>query len=699
MKQKSDLKSAPTESWNSMTRAGLTLWLALAVAASGAGQTPDKRGALAYQGLAAYKRLSLQELMNLDVTSVAKAPQAYGEAPAAIQVVTGEEIEQSGASSIPEALRLADNLEVAQENAHDWAISARGFNANLANKLLVLIDGREVYTPLYGGVEWNAQDYLLQDIDRIEVISGPGGTLWGADAVNGVINITTKSAKDTQGLYMEAGGGSELQDFTGVRYGGTLASNVYFRIYGKYFDRNSEVFSNGNNAADSWGMGQGGFRIDSEASAQNHLTLQGDFYSQGEDDGSIGNEKSSGGNVLGRLSHTFSSDSDMSLQLYYDRTFLSQPFSASPAAPPYYTGFSAASLIDELDTYDLDFQHRIHLGERDNVVWGLGYRFTHEVDEDLSVVRFSPPVLNQNLYSGFVQDQIMLHEKLFLTIGSKLEHNDYTGLEAEPSGRLQWNITDKQMVWAAVSRAVRTPSRYDEDLEVVSGLVNPPHPYQFPTDYLKGGSDFISETEIAYELGYRAQLGARASGSISAFYNDYNDLRSVSSTPTTATYIYPYPDIFQNNLEGDTYGFEASANYQVLDGWRLHGGYDLLKEDIHAKPGSKDVDGALNETADPQQQFSLRSSIDLLRDVELDTMFRWVDKLTIDSSPTGGPIAGTVPSYCEMDARIGSRVSKHLELSLVGQNLLHERHVEYGFPSASREEIGRSVFVKVSYRW
>jgi iron complex outermembrane receptor protein len=293
----------------------------------------------------------------------------------------------------------------------------------------------------------------------------------------------------------------------------------------------------------------------------------------------------------------------------------------------------------------------------------------------------------------------MLHENVFVTIGSKLEHNAYTGFELEPSARLQWNITDKQMVWAAASRAVRTPSRYDEDLEVVSGLVNPPHPYQFPTVYLAGDSDFISETVIASELGYRAEFGTKASASISTYYNDYSDLRSVSPTPTTATYIYPYPDFFQNNLEGDTYGFEASANYQILDGWRLHGGYDLLKEDIHVKPGSVDVDGALNETADPQQQFSLRSSMDLLRNVELDTMFRWVDKLTIDNGPTGGPIAGTVPSYCEMDARIGWRVTKHLDLSLVGQNLLHNHHVEYGFPNSTQEAIERTVYAKVSYHW
>jgi iron complex outermembrane recepter protein len=642
--------------------------------------------------------MTLEQLMNLDVTSVAKEPEPYGEAAAALQVVTGDDIRRSGASSIPEALRLADNLEVAQINSHDWAISARGFNADLADKLLVLIDGRAVYTPLYGGVLWNVQDYLLEDIDRIEVISGPGGTLWGANAVNGVINITTKSAQDTQGLYLEAGGGTELQDFTGLRYGGTLASNVFFRMYAKYSDRDNELFTNGNNAQDSWSMGQGGFRIDAQPSSQNPVTLQGDFYSGAEDMGAVGSEKMAGGNLLGRWSHTFSDDADMSLQFYYDRTHLSVPYPAYAPATDF-SGFPAGALTDDLGTYDLNFQHRFPWGERQKLTWGLGYRFTHEVDEDVSIVRFSPPVLNQNLFSGFLQDQIMLHQKVFLTLGSKLEHNDYTGFEVEPSGRLQWNITPKQMVWAAVSRAVRTPSRYDRDLEVLSGLEGVPAPYRLPATFLSGNPDFESETLIAYELGYRAQLGSRVSGSVSTFYNDYSNLRSISSTPTSKYYPLALPDVFENNLEGDTYGFELSGNYQVFDNWRLHAGYDLLKEDIHVKPGQVDFDDGHYETADPQQQFSIRSSMNLTRDIDFDLTLRWVDELHLVQSPTDGPALGTVPSYAELNARIGWRVSKHVEVALVGQNLLHDHHIEYGFPSATQEEIVRSVYGKVTYRW
>lgn len=647
-----------------------------------------------------YKAMSLAQLMDQDVTSVSKEPEPYLQAPAAIDVITSDEIRRSGASSLPEALRLADNLDIAQQNASNWAISSRGFNANLANKLLVLIDGRAVYTPLYGGVLWNVQDTVLEDIDRVEVISGPGGTLWGANAVNGVINVTTKSAKDTQGLYLEeAGGGTRLRDQTEVRYGTTAAPGVYMRVYGQYTDHGPEVLPSGAGAADSWNMARGGFRVDSEAVPQTALTLQGDIYDGSEYLGAVGVARQSGGNLLGRWSHSASDGSNMTLQLYYDRTHLSQPFAASPANPPYYSGFPAAALTDNLDTYDVDFQDHLQRGGRQELVWGLGYRFTHEVDNDLSVVRFSPPILNLNLYSGFVQDEIALCENLRLTLGTKLEHNDYTGFELEPSARLQWNLTPRQTLWAAVSRAVRTPSRYDRALEVPTGLVHPPGLYQFPADYLKGSANFTSETVIAYELGYRAQIGEKVSASVSAFYNSYNNLRSTTATPTTALYIFPYPVYFQNNLEGETHGIELSSTYQALPWWRFHAGYDLLEENIHARSGRTDATGGLNETADPRHQFSLRSDVDLLKTVELDAALRWVGALTVNSGPTSGPVAGTVPSYYELDARVAWHPTDRLELSLIGQNLLHDHHQEYGFPGPTTEEIARSVYGKLAWRY
>jgi iron complex outermembrane recepter protein len=643
------------------------------------------------------KRMSLEQLMNVEVTSVSKQPQKLLRAAASIQVITSEDIRRSGATTLPEALRLADNLEVAQINAHDWAISARGFDTNLADKLLVLIDGRAVYTPLYGGVLWSVQDYPLADIDRIEVISGPGGTLWGANAVNGVINIITKSAQDTQGLYVSSAAGNELQQQSVLRYGGELAPEVYWRVYGKYTDYGDDVTSTRADAGDAWHMARTGFRVDDGAFPQSELTLQGDFYDGTVGTGPAGGEELSGGNVLGRWTHTMSTGSSTSVQAYYDHTYLAQPYGASPAAPPYYTGFPASDLTDDLDTSDVQFQYHFDWRSRHQVVWGLEYRATHEVDLDENIVRFLPPVLNQNLYSGFLQDEVSLARTVALTVGSKLEHNDDTGYEVEPNVRLQWNLAPAQLLWAAVSRAVRTPSRYDRNLEVPTGLTNAPAPFQFPTAYLSGSSDFVSEKLIAYEAGYRAALGPRLTGSISAFYNDYDDLRSTSATPTSFFYPYPYPIYFQNNLEGETHGLELTLSYQVLDWWRLHAGYDLLLEDIHVAPGEVDATDATNETADPRHQASLRSSMDLPRNLTLDASLRWVDAFDINDGPTAGPIVGIVPSYFELGVRLGWHVTERLELSLVGSNLLHPYHVEYGFPSSSRDEIARSVFAEVSW--
>jgi iron complex outermembrane receptor protein len=626
------------------------------------------------EGPNAYKSLTLEQLMDLDVTSVARQPEPYGQAPAAIVVITGDDIARSGASSIPEALRLADNLEVAQKNSSGWAISARGFNTDLANKLLVMIDGRTVYTPLFSGVFWNAQDYILEDIDRIEVVSGPGGTLWGANAVNGVINITTKSAKDTQGFLFETGGGSWLEDFAEVRYGGAINSNVFYRVYGKYFDKGDEVFSNGKNAPDSWRMAQGGFRIDATASDQDNLTVQGDIYGSQDNmvttTGPAGQGEWNGGNLLGRWTHTISEDSDTSLQLYYDRTKLMEA-----------TGLpNDDTVTDDLDTYDVDFQHRFKLGNLNNIVWGLGYRFTHDQVGESREIAFDPSTLDQNLFSGFLQDEIMLRANLFLTLGSKIEHNDYTGVEFEPSGRLQWNVTPNQTIWGAVSRAVRTPSRIDHDLREPNDA----------TPILEGGSDFQSETVIAYELGYRAQLSEKVSGSLSLFYNDYDDVRSLSFTPGTII-----PLFFANNLEGHTYGVELSASYQLLSWWRLHAGYDYLQECLHVKPGQVDLNHALNETADPKNQFQIRSSMDLPGNTAFDTALRWVDTLHNNN----GPVVGTVPSYFELNARFAWQATKNVELSIVGENLLHDYHTEYGFPNSSQEAIERSVYAKVSYHW
>jgi len=631
------------------------------------------------------KHLSVEELMDLQVTSVARHPEKLVQAASAIQVITQEDIRRSGVTSIAEALRLADNLEVAQKNSHDWAISARGFNTALGNKLLVMIDGRTVYTPLYSGVFWDVQDYLLEDIDRIEVISGPGGTLWGANAVNGVINIITKSAADAQGAYAEAGGGNQFEGFGGVRYGGTLSQNTAFRVYGKYFERGDEVFTNGMPAPDAWRQGQGGFRLDSQSSPRDTLSFHGDFYDGHEGVDTGGAAQTSGGNVVGHWTHIFSDQSDLNLQSYYDRTHL---VDAIPALLLGTLDVPAGNLQDDLTTFDTDFQHRFALGESNRIVWGLGYRFTHDVVRNAPSVGFLPAVLDQDLFSAFVQDEISFGHAWSAIIGSKLEHNDYTGFVAEPNVRLEWGFAPDQTLWSAISRAARTPSRIDHDLR------EPSRPALFPglppLFLLEGGSDFGNEYVTAYELGYRGGLSSQLTGSISTFYNVYDDVRSTSITPLTVVPLY-----FANNLEGHTYGVELSGTYQVLENWSLHAGYDLLEENLHVKPGQFDLSDAMNETADPKHQASIRSSMNLPWRVELDAALRWVDALRTNRGPT----PGTIPSYFEMNIRLAWHTWKGLELSVAAQNLLHDHHTEYGFPSPTRVEIQRSVYGKLAWHY
>jgi iron complex outermembrane recepter protein len=640
------------------------------------------RGALAQSTDATtsnLKSLSLDQLMDVEVTSVSRHPEKLLQTASAIQVITREDIRRSGATSIPEALRLADNLEVAQKNSHDWAISARGFNTALANKLLVMIDGRTVYTPLFSGVFWDVQDYPLEDIERIEVISGPGGTLWGANAVNGVINIITRKASDTQGAYVEGGGGNQLQEFGGVRYGDSVGDATQFRVYGKYSDYGDESIADGSPAQDSWHQAQGGFRMDSVLSPQDNLSVHGDIRDGRENEEADNTERTGGGNLVGQWTHQSDGGSQLSLQSYYDRTHLVDPIAEEtlgdiPIAPP---GF----LKDDLTTWDVDFQDQLQTGSVHHLIWGMGYRFTHDVVQNGAGLGFFPATLNQALYSAFLQDEIPLQSDLALTVGSKIEHNDYTGFQYEPNLRLAWSGWQNQSVWGAVSRAVRDPSRIDTDLKEAA----PPL-----LVILEGAGDFKSEEVIAYEAGYRAQLDGRTSITLSTYFNDYNDVRSTSYTPATLL-----PFFFQNNLEGHTAGAELSGTYQVLDNWSLHLGYDLLKEHLHVKPGQFDLDDALNETSDPQQQVALRSSATLFGNLEFDNAVRWVDELVTNNGST----VGIVPSYFGLDSRLAWHTSGGIELSLVGQNLLQPRHVEYGYPSPLREQIDRSVYAKVAWRF
>ncbi len=610
----------------------------------------------------ALKKMSLEQLMDVEITSVSRRPEKLFEAASAIQVITDEDIRRSGAMRLPEALHLASNLEVAQIDSRQWAISARGFNSTTADKMLVMIDGRTIYTPLYAGVFWDVQDTLLEDIDRIEVISGPGAALWGANAVNGVINITTKNAKDTPGLLLLGGGGTELRGFGGVRYGGQLAPDVHYRVYGKYFDRDSTTFPSGQEGINNWHMGQGGFRVDWDASEANLVTLQGDYY-----DGSIRQPGASdiavsGGNVIGRWSHTFSKDSDIKLQLYYDQTHRIIP----------------GTFGEDLDTYDIDFQHRLPVGEWNDVIWGLGYRFIRDDVTNYPVLAFLPAGVSRQWFSGFVQDGIALvKNRLQLTLGMKIEHNDYTGFEFQPSTRLAWLASKEQTMWVAVSRAVRAPSRIDREFYA---------PRDPPFILLQGGPNFVSEELVAYEAGYRIQPQPRLSLSAAAFFNDYDNLRSSERlNPST-----PFPFVLGNGLKGHSLGAEVTADYRVTDSWRVKAGYTQVHVHIRPKPGSTDTTFGSTESNDPEHQFFLRSSLDLPGHFEFDPAFRYVAGL---ANPNQG-----VPSYGELDVRLAWHAKPGLELSVVGQNLLHRHHAEFG-AIATRQEIERGVYGKVLWRY
>lgn len=598
------------------------------------------------------KKLSLEELMNIEVISVSLSPEKLTEVASAIQVITYEDIRRSSATRLPEVLRLATNLQVSQVNSHDWAITARGFNGLpqaggiLANKLLVMIDGRVIYNPLFGGVYWDIQNTLLEDIDRIEVVSGPGGTLWGANAVNGVINITTKSAKETQGLYIAETGGSLLQSHDRVRYGFKISPNLFCRIYGQHFNQRNTFLQNGNSSMDAWNFSQGGFRMDYESSSKNKMTLQGDLYGGVEND-SIKHTLTNGQNIVGNFTHFFSDKSNFKVITYYDRTWRITPNSKTP--------FSY-----ELNTYQIDIQQRFSFGNRQSILLGGTFRLR----KDKTLSSFVPLSKNMPLYSAFIQDEITLIPKILkLTVGNKFLYNVFTKYEVQPSARIGWSPKEGNTIWASVSRAVRIPTRFDADITV--------------TEY-----KFKAEKVIAYELGYRVRPMNRLSLSFAAYYNHYDDLRSLDSSTNPK-----FPIILANSQKAESWGFEFSGNFQVTNWWRIRGGYTYFDRSIWTtNPETLPVSEEF-ESIDPNNQFLIQSIIDLPKNIQLDLIRRYVGELA------AGTITPKTPSYYSLDVRI-AWLYKSFEISCVGQNLLVNEHYEVGL-----SKIPRSFYGKLVYRF
>lgn len=614
--------------------------------------------------LSSLKKLSLEELLNveLEVFSVSKRAEKLTEVASAIQVITGEEIRRSTATSIPEALRLLTNLQVSQITSEGWIISARGFNALFSNKLLVMIDGRTVYSPLFAGVFWDAQNVLLEDVERIEVVSGPGGTLWGANAVNGVINIITKNSKDSQGWHGASAVGSFLKNYNGVRYGGSLGKDFSYRIYLQRFERGHSFYAQdapdpsltGLSANDDWDLTQGGFRLDYAPSEKDNFVLQGDFY--GSDEYNIPEESGKDGqNVLARWSHTFSERSDFIFQLYYDATWLRD---------------NPGTVTDDLKTFDLDFQHRLNVGNH-NLLWGAGYRLMKDVTQHSTpFVGFLPEKRDMDLFSSFIQDEITITNNLKFIAGSKFLHNEYTGFEIQPSVRFSW-IHDASTIWTALSRNVRTPSRIDVDYYI------PAFPVPPDQASVAGGPNFVSEKVIAYELGYRMQPSHKMSFSLAFFYNDYDDLYSVESVPGTLTFQ------IMNGSKGNTKGAEFTSTFQLLANWRIRAGYTYFLKELASKTGNDEFDLSILGN-DAKHLAMIHSMINLPLNFQFDLLGRYTSKLPKPE----------IPEYLALDIRLGWTYREMVELSLCGQNLLKAKHQE--FP---QYQIPRNIYGKVAFRF
>ena len=606
------------------------------------------------------RQMSIDDLANIDVTSATKTALPLSGAPAAMYVITHDDIIRSGAETVAEMLRLAPNLMVAQTSAGRYVITSRGFSGNnqaqaFSDKLLVLIDGRSVYSPLFSGVYWDSQDVLPGDVDRIEVISGPGATLWGANAVNGVINIITRKAVDTQGVALEVVGGDQLSGAS-VRVGGRLGETVAWRLYAKDFRQNNSLTSAGSDAHDHMTLPQGGFRLDWTATGDDLVTVQGDAYSAAEAQASGPDEDAKGGNLQGRWTHAWRQGSSLQVQAYYDRVE---------------RGGTSSGGHFTVDTYDLDVQHSFQLGARNAVVVGGGVRRAQYAINGSTSLLFVPPKRALDLSNLFAQDSIALGGDTTLILGLKVEDDAYVGATLLPSARVAWKPNERTLLWSAVSRAIRSPTPFDRD--VVEKLGS--------TVFL-AATGFRSETLTAYEAGARLEPLSRLSLSVSAYYNLYDDLRTIE--PAAGGFL---PLYWGNKMRGHTWGLEAWGDYRVTPWWRLSASLNLLRESLRFKPGASGVLGLAQAGDDPGEQASLRSSMTLGDNVTLDGDLRYVSALP---NPA-------VPSYVELGARLAWNVDDHLQLAVTGANLLHDHHQE--FPGPAANAVPRSVYAQVRWRY
>jgi len=636
---------------------------------------------------------SLEDLMNIQVVSVSKTEQKLSGTASAVFVITQEDIRRSGATNIPDLLRMVPGMDVAQINSNTWAIGTRGFNGRFANELLVLVDGRSVYTPTFGGVFWDTLDFPLEDIDRIEVIRGPGGSIWGANAVNGVVNIITKKASETHGGLIVAGGGNVNQGFETTQYGGEVGKSIDYRVYTKYFNNGHFPDPTGQDGGDGWHMLQGGFRTDSALSPKDTLMFQGNIYSSREDTPTntlpsitsaapVSIELAinvAGGFLQGVWTHTYSPRSDTSLQVSYDRYERDD------------------QLGEARGTLDLDFKHHIAQGARQNFVWGLTYRDSNSRSDGNLFISLTPADLNTQLFGAFIQDEIaIVPDRLYLTAGTKLEHNYYTGFNLMPSARAVWTPSPSQALWAAISDAVRSPSALDAGFRVNFGSFTE-QDGTLAVPALIGNPHIDDESLIAYELGYRRTFRDRLSIDFAAYYNDYGHQETTEpaapffeNTPPPPHLVLPLT--YENLMHGETHGFELAANWKVTSRWTLSPGYAFEQIHMHLSPASQDTTSVAGaEGSSPVHSAQLRSRVTLSKGLSWDTSVYFVDRLADPS----------VPSYTRVDTQLAWQLGEGVGLSLVGQNLARDRHEEFVDLTGSVRStlVKRSAYVKLSWQF
>lgn len=636
------------------------------------------------------KQLSLDQLGNVEVTTVSKDPQQVQKTPAAIFVITQEDIRRSGATSIPEALRLAPGVEVAQIDGNRWSVAIRGFGGQFSKSLLVLVDGRSVYTPLFEGVYWDLPYVMLEDVERIEVVRGPGGTIWGSNAVNGVINIITSRANNTQGTLATLGAGNVNQGTGDVRYGGSAGKDFNYRIYGMGAIRGQEFHPDGD-AFDRWRMGQMGFRTDWKSGEKDTFTVQGDIYRGESGERAFiatfsppaeiqkdGKGYVSGGNLLARWQHTTGEGSDIQIQAYFDRTNR-QDF----------------ELGETRDTFDIDLVQHVRVRDGQELTWGLGARVSPSNFLQTSQgVNFLPNKQTDSIYSGFVQYELpIVRDRLTLTAGTKLEHNNFSGFDYQPSVRLLWMPTAHQSFWGAVTRAVRTPSRLDQDVQfAILVQATPPPPIYFE---ILGNPKLKAERLIAYEAGYRAQINKNVYLDFTAFYNVYNDLQgygppfpALANTPPPPHLFFVLP--YANVIEGHTIGTEIAPNWKITSWWQVRGSYSFLHMSLRDKPGFTDVGNLLSSYlgSSPSSLVAFQSLFNLPRHFELDETYRYSSALP----------AQAVRAYSTVDVRLGWHVGEYLDFSVVGQNLLRPSQAEFGGDPGPLVGIRRGVYGKITWR-